>query len=63
MEKDDGKVVQVTYSEERSIDSEIWLYRIIERIVIDSLEIDPIIKGGLLRSNQKYLNKIYERRE
>lgn len=47
--------VTVSISEGNSPDTEIWLFRIMERIVIDQLNINPIIKGELLYSNQQQI--------
>jgi hypothetical protein len=53
-----GKVVRVTYSEENSRETDLWMYRIIERIVLQQLNIHPAIKAELLRGNQNRISKI-----
>jgi hypothetical protein len=50
--------VTVTFSEENSPDTAIWLFRIMERIVLDQLNIDPVLKGELLFSNQQQITKL-----
>lgn len=49
--------VTVSFSEENSPDTAIWLFRIMERIVLDQLNIDPVLKGELLFSNQEQITK------
>ncbi|WP_214482840.1 hypothetical protein [Bacillus sp. SM2101] len=47
--------VIVSLSEEHSPDTGIWLFRIMEQIVLDQLNIDPILKSKLLYSNQEQI--------
>lgn len=49
--------VTVSFSEEHSPDTAIWLFRIMERIVLEQLNIDPVLKGNLLYSNQEQIRK------
>lgn len=49
--------VTVSFSEENSADTAIWLFRIMERIVLDQLNINPVLKGELLFSNQQQITK------
>jgi hypothetical protein len=55
---DKGRVIKVTYSEENSEETDLWMYRIIERIILEQLNIHPSIKAELLRTNQTRINKI-----
>ncbi|MGD6870609.1 hypothetical protein ACQCU1_00290 [Sutcliffiella horikoshii] len=56
-----GKVVKITYSEENSSETDLWMYRVMERIILDQLDIHPTIKAELLRTNQSRINKIISR--
>jgi len=49
--------VTVSFSDEHSPDTAIWLFRIMERIVLDQLNIDPVLKGQLLYSSQEQITK------
>lgn len=53
-----GKVVKITYSEENSRETDLWMYRIIERIILEHLDMHPVIKAELLRTNQSRISKI-----
>jgi predicted oxidoreductase len=53
-----GKVVKITYSEENSSETDLWMYRVMEKIILDQLDIHPIIKAELLRTNQSRIKKI-----
>jgi hypothetical protein len=53
-----GKVVKITYSEENSRETDLWMYRVMEKIILDPLDIHPGIKAELLRTNQSRINKI-----
>ncbi|MDF0728966.1 hypothetical protein PY093_20340 [Cytobacillus sp. S13-E01] len=52
-----NRSVTVSFSDEQSPDTAIWLFRIMERIVLDQLNIDPVLKGNLLFSNQEQITK------
>jgi hypothetical protein len=52
-----NRSVSVSFSEEQSPDTAVWLFRIMERIVLDQLNIDPVLKGKLLFSNQEQITK------
>lgn len=52
-----NRSVTVSFSEEQSPDTAVWLFRIMERIVLDQLNIDPVLKGNLLFSNQEQISK------
>ncbi len=47
------KITSITYSEELPKESAIMLYRLIEKLVIDSLPIDPLVTGLILRDSLK----------
>ncbi|WP_427108765.1 hypothetical protein [Lysinibacillus xylanilyticus] len=47
------KITSITYSEELPKESAIILYRLIEKLVIDSLPLDPSIIGLFLRDSLK----------
>ncbi|WP_421379647.1 hypothetical protein ACOJQI_15950 [Bacillus salacetis] len=53
-----GKVVRVTFSEEQNRETDLWIYRLTERIILQQLNIHPAIKAELLRGNQNRINKI-----
>ncbi len=53
-----GKVVRVTYSEENNSDTNLWMYRIVERIILEQLDMHPLIKAELLRTNQARISRI-----
>ncbi|MGG4548361.1 hypothetical protein ABER02_11265 [Rossellomorea marisflavi] len=52
-----NRSVKVSFSEEGSPEAGIWLFRIMERIVLDQLNIDPVLKGKMLYSNQEQITK------
>ncbi|WP_458411465.1 hypothetical protein ACNQFZ_11380 [Schinkia sp. CFF1] len=56
------KKIKITFSDEKSNESQIWLSRIIERIVIDQLEIDPKLKAELLMQSGKNTMSLIKRR-
>ena len=47
------KITSITYSEELPKESAIMLYRLIEKLVIDSLPIDPLVTGLFLKDSLK----------
>lgn len=47
------KITSITYSEELPKESAILLYRLIEKLVIDSLPIDPLVTGLFLSDSLK----------
>ena len=51
------KITSITYSEELPKESAIILYRLIEKLVIDSLPLDPLITGLFLRDSLKEFDK------
>ncbi|MCM3768143.1 hypothetical protein [Neobacillus niacini] len=53
-----GKVVKITFSEENSRETDLWMYRILERIVLEQLPMHPAVKAELLRTNQSRISKI-----
>lgn len=63
MQMKDGHVVRVSFTEENSPETEIWMFRIIERIILDQLDIHPIVLGELLFTNQKQISKLYRIKE
>ncbi|MFE8703998.1 MULTISPECIES: hypothetical protein [Bacillaceae] len=48
-------VVKVTFNEELQADSYYFLKRLIEKIVIDELELTPTTKGMLLMESEKIM--------
>lgn len=55
------KIVKIEYCEDLPKESSILLYRFFEKIVIDSLPDDPILKGIFLNGSLDEFKK--ERRE
>ncbi|WP_017756791.1 hypothetical protein [Calidifontibacillus oryziterrae] len=55
-----GRVVHVSFADENSPETEIWMFRIMERIILDQLNIHPIVKSELLFANQKRITKLIE---
>ncbi|TFB13589.1 hypothetical protein E3U55_15835 [Filobacillus milosensis] len=53
-----GKVVRVTYSEENSQQTDLWMYRMMEKIILEQLNIDATIKADLLRTNQSRIKRL-----
>ena len=51
------KITSITYSEELPKESAVILYRLIERLVIDSLPLDPPMIGLFLRDSLDEFNK------
>ena len=47
------KITSITYSEELPKESAIMLYRLIEKLVIDSLPIDSLVTGLFLKDSLK----------
>jgi len=51
------KITSITYSEELPEESAVILYRLIEKLVIDSLPLDPHMIGLFLQDSMDELNK------
>lgn len=47
------KITSITYSDELPKESAVILYRLIEKLVIDSLPLDPSMIGLFLRDSLK----------
>lgn len=54
------KITSITYSEELPKESAIILYRLIEKLVIDSLPLDPTLTGLFLRDSLNEFDKKWE---
>lgn len=52
-----SKITSITYSEELPKESAIILYRLIEKLVIDSLPLDPTLTGLFLRDSLNEFDK------
>lgn len=51
------KITSITYSEELPKESAVILYRLIEKLVIDSLPLDPPLTGLFLRDSLNEFEK------
>ncbi|UOE94403.1 hypothetical protein [Alkalihalobacillus sp. LMS39] len=50
-------VVKVTFNEELQIESYYFLKRLIEKMLIEQLDLDPKMKGLLLMSSKQIIEK------
>jgi len=61
MEISNFKVVKVVFSEEENHKtSEMWLYLMTQRIVLDQLNLNAKLKAALLRRNQTNIEKLFK---
>ncbi|MBM7571569.1 hypothetical protein [Aquibacillus albus] len=57
------KIAKVNISDDKKLETTMWLYRLIEKIIIDKITTDPYIQGLLLSNSMKEFDEIIIEKE